>query len=194
MTDIAPTFELERPRPPVARPRRAPGHSGQSAREAGFSVVEAAIASAILLIVSIGLLPMFTLAISNNQQGRDSMEITNQARSELERLLQLQFTDPELIVPIGEPVRTTESYWVSDAEGWIAAADYEGDGYVYHRIVNVRQFDRDALDDGLLHPDEAVEGNESADVNFKEILVQMESAGGIGAPPKQVTLRGIRAV
>jgi hypothetical protein len=161
---------------------------------AGFSVIEASIASAILLIVAVGLLPMFTLSIANNQQGRDSMEITNQSRSELERLLQLDFQDPELTVPNGLAVLTVESYFPSPEEGWVSSGDYDGGGYIYHRIVNVRQFASSALDDGLLHADEAVQGDEAADVNFKEILVQMESAGGIGAPPKQVTLRGIRAV
>jgi hypothetical protein len=176
-------------RPPThrARPRSRTG-------EGGFSVIEAAIASAILLIVSIGLLPMFTLSISNNQQGRDSMEITNEARSELERLLQLDFAAPDLTVPNGVAVLEVETYWVSDDDGWVPADEYDDGGFIYHRIVEVRQFGADALDDGLLHPDEAVEGDESAAVNFKEILVQLESAGGIGAPRKQVTLRGVRAV
>lgn len=165
-----------------------------SSSSAGFSVIEATIASALLLIVAIGLLPMFTVAIGNNQQGRDSMEITNLARSEVERLTQLAFEDTELTVPDGENVRTTESYYVSDSAGWVLAADYDDEGYVYHRIVNVRQFDADSVADGLLHPDEAIDGDEDASVHFKEILVQIESAGGIGAPPKQVTLRAIRAV
>jgi hypothetical protein len=182
---------------PATSPTRTGGglcESGVKVTSAGFSVIEATIASALLLIVAIGLLPMFTVAIGNNQQGRDSMEITNLARSEIERMTQLAFTDAELTVPDGETVLTTESYYVSDTLGWVLAADYDDEGYVYHRIVSVRQFDADALTDGLLHPDEAIEGDDDASVHFKEILVEMESAGGIGAPPKQVALRAIRAV
>jgi hypothetical protein len=157
-------------------------------------VIEATIASALLLIVALGLLPMFTTSIGNNQQGRDSMEITNQARSEVERLMQLSFSDPELTLTGTNTVLTTETYYPSDSAGWVAAADYDGAGYIYHRIVNVRQFDADALADGLLHPDEALAGNADVQVHFKEVLVQMESASHLGAPRKQVTLRAIRAV
>lgn len=182
--------------PATGRPATSPTRTSGTvcASSAGFSVIEATIASALLLIVALGLLPMFTVAIGNNQQGRDSMEITNLARSEIERLTQLGFADTELTVPDGQTVLTTESYYVSDTAGWVLAADYDDEGYVYHRIVNVRQFDSDALTDGLLHPDEAIQGDDAANVHFKEILVQMESAGGIGAPPKQVALRAIRAV
>lgn len=178
-------------RHPARRPG-VPGPAGSSI--AGFSMIEATIASAILLIVAIGLLPMFTLAISNNQQGRDSMEITNQARSELERLFQLGFADPELSVPAGETQLRVEAYFTNDQEGWVPAAAYDGQGFVFHRIVTVRQFEDSALDDGLLHPDEAIAGAGAAPVHFKEILVEVESAGSIGAPPRQVALRGVRAV
>jgi type II secretory pathway pseudopilin PulG len=169
-----------------------PGAAGSAI--AGFSMIEATIASAILLIVAIGILPMFTLAISNNQQGRDSMEITNQARSELERLYQLGFADPELAVPAGETQLRVEAYFTNDEEGWVPAAEYDGEGFVFHRIVTVRQFEDTALEDGLLHPDEAIDGGGAAPVHFKEILVEVESAGSIGAPARQVALRGIRAV
>ena len=54
--------------------------------EAGMSLVEILIASSLMLIAAIGILPLFITAIQNNVAGFESSQITSHTRSQLEGL------------------------------------------------------------------------------------------------------------
>jgi len=45
--------------------------------------------------VALGILPIFAQAIANNRAGADSTQVTNIAKSELERLYSLPLWSPE---------------------------------------------------------------------------------------------------
>jgi Tfp pilus assembly protein PilV len=52
--------------------------------ERGLSIVEVLIASALLLIIALGILPLFSRSIISNRQGLDSTEVSNMARTQME--------------------------------------------------------------------------------------------------------------
>lgn len=70
-------------------------------REAGFSIVEGLIAAALLLIVTVGILPLFSRAMFNNVKGNDSTRQANGATDDFERSAALPFNSGGMDVPDG---------------------------------------------------------------------------------------------
>ena len=68
---------------------------------AGFSIIEALIAAAVLLIIALGLLPLFTRSISDNVSGNDASQATNGSRTQVEELLNVPFNNDRMEVPAG---------------------------------------------------------------------------------------------
>lgn len=93
-------------------------------REGGFSLLEVLIAVAILGIVALGIVGLFSHSIVTNASGYDYAVLTGVARQALEQLQALPFTDPALDVtapgsprPWTDPTgsgRYTISYTVSE--------------------------------------------------------------------------------
>src|SRR5436305_13986434 len=97
---------------------RPPAH-GPAAGEAGFSLVEALVATGILLVIAIGVIPLFASSILNNTRGSDSTVSTNHSRSQVENLLQLPFNSPSLSVPATVSQAETDEWWAPGATGTI---------------------------------------------------------------------------
>ncbi len=83
-------------RPPLVQPRL---------REAGFSVIEGLIAALLLLIVTLGILPLFSRAMNNNVKGNDSTRQSNAAIDAFESAVALPFNSGDMTVAAG----TTET-------------------------------------------------------------------------------------
>jgi hypothetical protein len=77
--------------------------------EAGYSVIEGLIAAALLLIVTVGVIPLFTRSMINNLRGNDSTRISNGAVDELERATEAPFNsgDMSLAALADERIDTT---------------------------------------------------------------------------------------
>jgi type II secretory pathway pseudopilin PulG len=179
-------------------PRQRAGRNA-AAPDAGFSTIEALLAAVLLLIMALGVLPMFTQSLSNNRQGKLASDATNEARSELERLTQLGFDTVDLTVPAGDTELESVSYFSQDKRRWILDSAYNDatDGFrLFTRTTTVRQYNFSALDDDdLLESSEALDGGAPRnDVHFKEILVQVEANGLRAGPNKRVTLRTVKTV
>lgn len=69
--------------------------------EAGFSLVEGLVAAALLLIVTVGILPLFSRAMQNNAKGNDSTRQANGAVDELERSISMPFNSGPMDVVNG---------------------------------------------------------------------------------------------
>lgn len=67
-------------------------------RDAGFSLVEALIASALVLMITLGIMPLFTHAVVQNVSGKESTISTNYSRSSTEELIALPL-DREILRP-----------------------------------------------------------------------------------------------
>ena len=169
---------------------------GQRAGELGFSLIEVLIAAAILLVVALGVLPIFSQAIVNNRAGADYTQVTNIAKSELERLYSLPFWSPELEVAGAETVRP--EYFSQKDQKWVDGNASSSDPALWTRTTFIRQYglggivdtDKDGKLDGPLPG-----GTPSAQVHVKEIEVRAGS--GFGGGPlsrgKRITLRVYKA-
>lgn len=173
----------------------------------GFSLIEVMIAAGVLLIIALGLLPLFTRAIVNNQAGNEYTQVSNHGKSRVETLFQLPFGDVELTVPDGSTELVTEEYWLEPLQqetetlgSWETGPSPDpppaGQMVLWTRTTTIRQYSVNALDDGELTIDEALDGGtDPIFVHLKEIQVQAESPriGGPLAGGKQVLLRMLKA-
>ncbi|HEY2294697.1 MAG TPA: prepilin-type N-terminal cleavage/methylation domain-containing protein [Thermoanaerobaculia bacterium] len=155
--------------------------------EAGFSLIEALIAAAILLIIALGLLPVFSRSINDNVTGNDATQATNGSRTELEEMLQLPFNNQRMVVAGGETQTQTKDFYtraktdpstgayeIGDAtEGWTADASGRGP-VLWNRTTTVQQYGITDLNDGKL--DTPLDGSTQANfVHLKQIQVLIEN-------------------
>ncbi|HVS62990.1 MAG TPA: hypothetical protein VMT85_05725 [Thermoanaerobaculia bacterium] len=160
-------------------------------------MIEALLAGVLLLIMALGVLPLFTQSLSNNRQGRTASDATNEARSELERMVAVDFFHADLTIADGETELTRTDYYSETKRRWISDSSWNNatDGMrLFTRDVTVRQYNFDALDDELLEASEAqVGGADPGLIHFKEILVEVEANSLRVGPNKQVTLRAVKS-
>lgn len=155
--------------------------------DAGFSIIEALVAAAILLIIALGLLPVFSRSINDNVTGNDATQATNASRTRVEEFLQMPFNNQRLVVPAGNTVSTTKDYYTrgvddsgtdtyeigSATDGW--TTDTSGRGPVlWNRTTTVQQYAVGDLEDGKL--DTPLDGSIDASfVHLKQIQVQIDN-------------------
>lgn len=155
--------------------------SGRSA--AGFSVIEGLIAGTILLVIALGLVPLFTRSILNNSIGSDATQASNHSKTRLEEFLPLPFNHARLTVPGGSDESESLDTWTSgrlgeigDAdEGWWPGAPVDKGPTSWTRTTRVRQYNISDLDDGTLDNPE-LGGTQPIFIHLKEVEVQMDSA------------------
>lgn len=171
------------------------------AREAGFSMIEALVASLILLVIALGLVPLFSRSIGNNATGNDSLQSTNFGRGQLEEMIQLPFNNQSLDIPVGVAQGVGVEAWTvgsgslgDDKEGWAAGASPSGRGAVlWRRTTRVRQFGITDAEDGTLSS-ALPGGTQPIFVHLKEVEVQLDSGrtGGPLGAARPLTLRVIK--
>lgn len=158
----------------------------------GFSVIEVLIASAIFLVIAVGVLPLFVQSISNNMAGRDATDVSNVGKSHVEELLQVPFDT--LTVPSGQTVGVTDEYWSRSAKTWKTGTPTVGDA-LWLRTTRVRQYGlSDLTTDGTAN-NPLPGGTAVGLIHFKEIEVEVRAAREnlLGAG-KSLTLRMYRAI
>jgi prepilin-type N-terminal cleavage/methylation domain-containing protein len=171
------------------------GQGGPRRLERGFSLIEVLVAAALLLVVALGVLPLFTRSMSNNLAGNDYMQATNIAKSEVERLYELPFNSPDLEVEGTERVRT--EHLKQGSAVWETGTGPTSPPVEWIRTSTVRQFGLtglvDANNDGYFDAPLPA-GTASTFVHVKEITVRVES-GRVGGPMgsgKRVLLRTLK--
>lgn len=164
-------------------------------RERGFSLLEVLIASAVFLVVAVGLLPLFAQSISNNLGGREATDVTNLGKSRVEELFQFGFDTAPLDVPDGQTALVTNEYFSKKDNVWKVGAETTTDPALWTRVTRVRQYSINDLQgdrtfntplDGSMPPGQ---------VHLKEIEVAVQPARDnvqLG-PMKQLTLRMLKA-
>lgn len=164
-------LEMKNPAPTVTRRRG----------EAGFSVIEALIAAGILLIIAIGLIPMFTQSILNNAAGSDSSQSSTFAKDELESLQEMNFNVPDLLLTGATTELTSTDYWTQGSvasvgdEAWTTTAPTTVRPR-WTRTTRVSQYSIGSFDDGMLAATERKPGStQPIEVHFKVIEVQLDS-------------------
>ncbi len=105
---------------------RSPREGGKGAGQAGFSLVETLIAAAVLSVLLVSILPLFTSSLASTQTGAESTRVGTWAKSEVETLYQLPFENQELALPVGATSATFEEYWPLGGQGWVKGSAPEG--------------------------------------------------------------------
>jgi hypothetical protein len=77
--------------------------------EAGFSVIEGLIAAALLLIITVGVLPLISRSMLNNVKGNDATRQSNGTVDEFERTLSLPFFGGETSLQGAATTLTTQN-------------------------------------------------------------------------------------
>jgi len=156
--------------------------------EAGFNLIEMLIGIALLFIIAIGVVPLFSRAATLNSFGRESTTVAGYGRTVQEQYAQLPFAAQQLTLNAGTE-RLDNEFWVpvpvtsSDPNDpvdaalgqWVAEASLAGRQPQWERELRVRQFSvNDLNDDGEFNtPLDA-----TSDFNFVHLKeVQVEVSG-----------------
>lgn len=141
-------------------------------RQSGFSLIEVMVAAAILLVIALGLVPLYMRSIRSNVEGFDYTQVANWARSRAEEYFELPFSSPRIEVPAGESELCLEDFYSHAEHRWIeldaCGADPEDDLALFTRTTTVRQFGVGDLKTPL------VGGEAPETVHLKEITVSVE--------------------
>jgi hypothetical protein len=151
-------------------------------------LIEGVVAAAILLAISLGILPLFTRSIINNRSGFEFSEITNASKARAEELFQLPFDSPQLAINSGTE-RIFEEYFSQRDKIWTPGiesdATSDGDLALLRRTTTIRQFNVNDLNTPI--DDSAPPGS----VQIREITVRAQStrAGSLWGPGKRTVVR-----
>ncbi|HYO12253.1 MAG TPA: hypothetical protein VE685_03545 [Thermoanaerobaculia bacterium] len=169
-------------------------------REAGFSLIEAVIAAFLLLVIALGLIPLFSRSILDNSSGNDSTQASNHGRTQLEELIQAPFNSQRLTVAAGQPFSGTTESWtqgnpdeLGDAlEGWWPGEPADRGQILWRRTTQVSQYSISDLDDGVLD-DPQPGGSQPNFIHLKQIEVVMDSQrSALIGGGRDLTLRVIK--
>lgn len=118
-------------------------------RSAGFSLIEALVASALVLVITLGIMPLFTNSVIQNLSGKESTVSTNYSRSSSEELVPLPFDRQILRPPVGlTSQQVCQSY--EEGQGWqvvTCGAPLAGTP-TWTREIFVQQYDIREIYDG----------------------------------------------
>jgi Tfp pilus assembly protein PilV len=157
---------------------------------AGFSFIEVVIASLLLLMIAVAVLPMFTEAAASNETGREYTDVSNFARSRAEEFVQLQFNAEPVTITAGTS-RVHDEYFSATSKKWLAGTTATSpDRALWLRKTTIRQFE--AKDVTLSTPLPA--GTEPLRIHVKEVQVEVHGAsvGSLFGPAKSITVRALK--
>lgn len=163
------------------------------AAEAGFSLVEVLIAAVLLLVVILGLLPLFAASMANNVAGREYSVASHHGRSRIEALTELPMDREALEVAAGLDERRLSERYDPATDRFTAGAPSQPPRWL--RTTVVRQYNVSDLYDGgrLVNP--LPGGTPPNHVHLREVVVEVESERGAGAPlgeGRSVTLSTVK--
>ncbi len=170
----------------------------------GFSLLEVLVASTFLLVMILGVLPIFSRATISNMQSRDVTAANALARATMEEYVQIPFDDARLTVGAGTELATT-SYLDNSTKTWQAYTTPDppaNASYSWLRTVTVRQFHISAIDDGELVTDvaaanlDALDASaDSSNVHLKQVLIEVEKRSNIASMgrPRKVTINLVKS-
>lgn len=177
-----------------------------SSTEAGFSVIEGLIAALLLLVVTLGILPLFSRSMNNNVKGNDSTRQANGATDTFETSVALPFNSGDMTVQPGTTstvvLDTIALKKVASPTGGIdqaisnrwelPAALGSFDVQVMNRQRTLRQFSLDDFSTDMTF-DTALDGGvEPRLVHLKVVDVALQDATG-GAAAVGYQVRAVQA-
>lgn len=166
----------------------------------GFSLIEVLIASVLLMVMVLGILPLFYRSMVNNAMGADSTQLANLSKSRIEEYSQLPFDSPLLLPVGGAIVLSTVDYWSPTHENFVATEPSTNIPIRFRRTTEIRQYAMaDLLDNGQLNTPLPGSADPST-VQIKDIRVTVESyvrgtATGSGpVPGRRIFVRYLKTI
>jgi prepilin-type N-terminal cleavage/methylation domain-containing protein len=157
--------------------RRVPEAGG---RQSGFSMVESLIAAAIIGIVAIGILPLFTRAMVDNMAGADYTRVTNYAKSKEEDFTRMPWLQQTIQVPAGQTNLMTTEYMDPASLYWVATKP-PNPMAVWTRVTTYTQYNMYDTDDDKMFNNPIAGGAVGIDaVQVIQAQVQVKSISAIG--------------
>jgi len=135
------------------------------------------VASLLLLIVLLGVVPMFSRSMVSNVAGNEYTKVSNEARSRAEEYRKLPFNSVNLTVDVGTTEKIVEDFFSRADHQWKPGkAPTDGsDPALWQRSTTVRQYGISAFLDGSLVASEALDGGVAAAfVHIKEVEVTVQ--------------------
>jgi prepilin-type N-terminal cleavage/methylation domain-containing protein len=152
---------------------------GRRVDRRGLTLVEVLIAAALLAVIMVGTVPLFTRAVIQNQVGWESSEVSSFARSETERFVEDDFNAADLTLTTGSELETDQHYSHNNHAWMPGDTPDTGDEALWVRTTTVRQYHVSALDDGILDPAEALPAGSAPEwVHLKQIVVEVQNRRG----------------
>ena len=183
----------------------------------GFTILEVLVAAGLLLVVLVGLLPLFMRSIMENVEGRESTQVSNHGRSELEIMKQLRFNNPELDITTGTET-VVQRYWTMGDPDYVGDEEWvdtvpAGEFGLWDRTTTVRQYGiNNVIDTDLDGVIDQIVGLEDADydgyldnplaagtlpgaIHLKEVDVEVQNRAerAIAGEPVDIRMRGLKA-
>ena len=172
----------------------------RSGRDAGFSLIEVLVASVFLLVLILGVLPIFTRSTVINQMAYDNTRAASFARTDMENYFQSPFYDPGVVqkmtVPAGQTSLVVDEYFDSATKTGLPGSAPAGTRYDWSKKITVRQFFISAIDKKFLDEADALDGNaDPGNVHLKQVLIEIQrgSQSSLLGPPRTITLNTIRS-
>ena len=106
--------------------------------DAGFSLIEGLVAAAIVLIITLGIIPLIANSMLNTAAGRDFSVASQYGRSRMDQLYQLPDDSAELTIEPGEAEISVDEYWQPGVRDWTTTAP--SDPAPWDRTTTIRQF------------------------------------------------------
>jgi prepilin-type N-terminal cleavage/methylation domain-containing protein len=182
-----------------SKPRQRVRTARRSHEQAGMSLIEVLIAVLIMVVIAIGLLPLFNRSIRQNRDGSNYMELTNVARSTLEEYSQLDFNAQGLAVPAGQTMLLRHEYWSNAESRWLPLPDPNNPPATarWQRSVQIEQFTAgDLVEDRAL--DDPLDGDTPEEfVHLKRIRVTVRprwTAFDIFGRPTPIALQVVKTI
>lgn len=190
---------------------------GRRDHQAGFSMIEVLVAMVLLLVVMVGLLPLFSRSVLENIQGRESTQAGNHGRTELENFIQLGFNNWQLDITAGTEL-TSQMFYTQGSqdqlgdESWVASpaateiAPWQRDTAIRQMGINgVRDNNLDGIIDQVLGLEDddydgvfdnlLAAGTIPGAIHLKQVEVQLQGQKnwGVGGPPTQLRVQYLKA-
>jgi Tfp pilus assembly protein PilV len=153
----------------------------------GFSLIEVLISALLLMVIALGVLPIFFQAVASNEVGREYMMVSNFAKSRAEEYAQSAFNSPALTLTAGTQL-VVKDYYSAKTRTWVPAVGV-GDFAMWTRTTTVRQFSISDLTTPL------AAGVPAGTIHVKEITVDVKGSklGNILGSGKQATVRMMKS-
>ena len=148
-------------------------------RSRGFSLIEMLIASFLLLLVVVGLVPLFAQSIRSNESAEETSDLLRAAQLQMEGLVQLPFNDSRITVDSGDKkvddhqVYPWTSYQLVD-ESLVGDPSKIRNRPVASEVT-IRHFNIAAIDDGIIDENDALDASMNPSlVHFKQIVMDVK--------------------